>query len=152
FEQVRNFYVARLEWALRHARLVVAVSLGVVVLSLVILVPILGQDFFPLVDAGQFRLHVRAPVGTRIEETQHVFAQVENVIRGIIPKEELDLTLDNIGLPLNLNIALSDTATIGSADGEILVSLNQKKHGPTWGYVKKLRQELAKRFPGYTFF
>ncbi len=97
FDQARNFYVARLEWALRHARLVVGVSLGVVVLSLVILVPFLGEDFFPLVDAGQFRLHVRAPVGTRIEETQHVFTQVENVIRSVIPKNEIDLVLANIG-------------------------------------------------------
>ena len=152
FEKLRGFYQARLEWALDHGKLVVCVALGSVFISLAALAPFLGEDFFPLVDAGQFRLHVRAPVGTRIEETQHIFAQVEEVIRGIIPKDELDLMLDNIGLPLNLNIALSDTATIGSADGEILVSLNQRKHGPTWGYVKKLRRELAKRFPGYTFF
>jgi multidrug efflux pump subunit AcrB len=152
FETLRNFYRARLEWALEHGKLVVFIALGWVFISLGALAPFLGEDFFPLVDAGQFRLHVRAPVGTRIEETQHIFAQVENVIRGIIPKDELDLMLDNIGLPLNLNIALSDTATIGSADGEILVSLNPNKHGSTWGYVKKLRRELAKRFPGYTFF
>ncbi len=152
FDQARNFYVARLEWALRHARLVVGVSLGVVVLSLVILVPFLGEDFFPLVDAGQFRLHVRAPVGTRIEETQHVFTQVENVIRSVIPKNEIDLVLANIGLPMNLNLALSDTATISSADGEILVSLNQQKHGPTWDYVKKIRAELIAKYPNYTFF
>jgi CzcA family heavy metal efflux pump len=152
FDQARNFYVARLDWALRHARLVVTVSLGVVVLSLVILVPFLGEDFFPLVDAGQFRLHVRAPVGTRIEETQHVFTQVENVIRSIIPKNEIDLVLANIGLPFNLNLALSDTATISSADGEILVSLNQQKHGPTWDYVKKIREELIAKYPNYTFF
>jgi multidrug efflux pump subunit AcrB len=116
FEKLRNFYVARLEWALKHARLVVGMSLGVVLLSLVILVPFLGEDFFPLVDAGQFRLHVRAPVGTRIEETQHVFTQVEDVIRSVIPKNEIDLVLDNIGLPMNLNLALSDTATVSSAD------------------------------------
>jgi CzcA family heavy metal efflux pump len=152
FERVRNLYVARLEWALRHARLVGGVSLGVVVVSLVILVPFLGEDFFPLVDAGQFRLHVRAPVGTRIEETQHVFTEVENVIRRVIPKDEMDLVLANIGLPMNLNLALSDTATISSADGEILVSLNQQKHGPTWEYVKKIRQELIAKYPNYTFF
>jgi CzcA family heavy metal efflux pump len=152
FEKVRNFYVARLEWTLRHARLAVAVSLGLAVLSLVILMPFLGEDFFPLVDAGQFRLHVRAPVGTRIEETQHVFTEVENVIRSVIPKNEIDLVLANIGLPLNLNLALSDTATISSADGEILVSLNQQKHGPTWDYVKRIRQELIAKYPNYTFF
>src|ERR1700730_2711499 len=152
FEKLRNFYVAELEWALNHALLVVGMSLGVVLLSLVIVLPFLGEDFFPLVDAGQFRLHVRAPAGTRIEETQHVFTQVENVIRSVIPKNEIDLVLANIGLPLNLNLALSDTATISSADGEILVSLNQQKHGPTWDYVKKIRQELIAKYPNYTFF
>jgi CzcA family heavy metal efflux pump len=152
FEGVRSLYHDRLELALRHPRLVVGISLGVVVTSLFILVPYLGEDFFPLVDAGQFRLHVRAPVGTRIEETQHVFTQVENVIRSVIPKDEIDLVLANIGLPMNLNLALSDTATISSADGEILVSLNQQKHGPTWEYVKKIRQELIATYPNYTFF
>src|SRR5246127_5800066 len=100
--------------------------------------PFLGEDFFPVVDAGQFRLHVSAPVGTRIEDTQHVFTQVEEVIRSVIPKNEIDLVLDNIGLPMNLNLALSDTATVSSADGEILVSLNPQKHGPTWDYVKTI--------------
>jgi len=126
--------------------------LTLVVLSLAILVPFLGEDFFPLVDAGQFRLHVSAPVGTRIEDTQHVFTQVEEVIRSVIPKDEIDLVLDNIGLPMNLNIALSDSATISVSDGEILVSLNKEHHGPTWDYVKKIRQILLKKFPDYTFF
>src|SRR6202163_4567920 len=152
FEGVRTLYVARLEWALKHARLVAGVCLGVVVVSLFILVPFLGEDFFPLVDAGQFRLHVRAPVGTRIEETQHVFTQVEDVIRSVIPRDEIELVLSNIGLPMNLNLALSDTATISSADGEILVSLNPQKHGSTWDYVKKIRQELIAQYPNYTFF
>src|SRR5262249_52229985 len=152
FERLRDFYVARLEWALHHARLVVGLSLGIVLLSLGILVPFLGENFFPLVDAGQFRLHVRAPAGTRIEETQHVFSQVEGVIRSVIPKDEIDMVLANIGLPMNLNLALSDTATISSADGEILVSLNQKKHGPTWDYVRRIRQALTAKYPNYTFF
>jgi CzcA family heavy metal efflux pump len=152
FEKLRNFYVAQLTWALQHARLVLTVILSGVVLSLVILTPFLGEDFFPLVDAGQFRLHVSAPVGTRIEETQHVFTQVEEVIRSVIPKDEIDLVLANIGLPLNLNIALSDTATISVSDGEILVSLNKEHHGPTWDYVKKIRQELIAKFPNYSFF
>jgi CzcA family heavy metal efflux pump len=152
FEKLRHFYVAGLQWALMHARLVVGMTLGMALLSLVFLAPFLGEDFFPLVDAGQFRLHVRAPAGTRIEETQHVFTQVEDVIRSVIPKNEIDLVLANIGLPMNLNLALSDTATISSADGEILVSLNQQKHGPTWDYVKRIRQELIAKYPNYTFF
>ena len=152
FEKLRSFYVARLTWCLQHTRLVLVALLSVVVLSLVILTPFLGEDFFPLVDAGQFRLHVSAPAGTRIEDTQHVFTQVEEVIRSVIPKNEVDLVLDNIGLPMNLNIALSDTATISVSDGEILVSLNKEHHGPTWDYVKKIRQILIKKFPNYTFF
>jgi CzcA family heavy metal efflux pump len=151
FERLRNTYVTRLEWALNHARLMVGMSLGAVLLSLCILVPFLGEDFFPLVDAGQFRLHVRAPVGTRIEETQHVFTQVEEVIRSVSPKNEIDLVLANIGLPMNLNLALSDTATVSSADGEILVSL-KPEHGSTWNYVKRIRQELIAKYPNYTFF
>jgi multidrug efflux pump subunit AcrB len=152
FEKLRSFYVARLNWCLHHARMVLVGFLTLVLLSLVILTPFLGEDFFPLVDAGQFRLHVSAPVGTRIEDTQHVFTQVEQVIRSVIPKDEVDLVLDNIGLPMNLNIALSDTATISVSDGEILVSLNKKHHGPTWDYVKKIRQILIKKFPNYSFF
>lgn len=152
FERLRDFYIARLTWALRHSRLVLIATISVVALSLVILTPFLGEDFFPLVDAGQFRLHISAPVGTRIEETQHVFTQVEQVIRDVIPKDQIDLVLANIGLPMNLNIALSDTATISSADGEILVSLNKDHHGPTWDYVKKIRQLLIAKFPNYTFF
>jgi multidrug efflux pump subunit AcrB len=152
FEKLRSFYVARLNWCLHHVRLVLGTLLALVVLSLVILTPFLGEDFFPVVDAGQFRLHVSAPVGTRIEDTQHVFTQVEQVIRSVIPKDEIDLVLDNIGLPLNLNIALSDTATVSVSDGEILVSLNKQHHGPTWDYVKKIRQILVKKFPNCSFF
>jgi multidrug efflux pump subunit AcrB len=152
FEKLRNFYAARLEWALNHARLVVALMVTAVVLSLILVTPFLGEDFFPKVDAGQFRLHVSAPVGTRIEETQQVFCQVENVIRSVIPKDQIDLVIENIGLPMNLNLALSDTATISSADGEIDVSLNPAKHGPTFEYLKKIRAQLIAKYPNYTFF
>jgi multidrug efflux pump subunit AcrB len=152
FEKLRSFYVARLHWCLEHARAVLTAMLALAVLSLVVLTPFLGEDFFPVVDAGQFRLHVSAPVGTRIEDTQHVFTQVEEVIRSVIPKNEIDLVLDNIGLPMNLNIALSDTATVSVSDGEILVSLNKEHHGSTWDYLKKIRQILIKKFPDYTFF
>src|SRR6201997_3477755 len=97
FEKLRNFYAARLEWALNHARLVIGAMVTVVVLSLVLVTPFLGEDFFPKVDAGQFRLHVSAPVGTRIEETQQVFYQVENVIRSGIPQDQIDKVTENIG-------------------------------------------------------
>jgi multidrug efflux pump subunit AcrB len=152
FERLRDFYIGRLEWTLKHGRLVIGAMLAIVLLSLLFVTPFLGEDFFPLVDAGQFRLHVRAPAGTRIEETQHVFSQVDQVIRSVIPKGEIDLVLENIGLPMNLNLALSDTATISSADGEILVSLNKRKHGSTWAYVRTIRQQLQTKYPDYTFF
>src|SRR5579863_3174541 len=93
------------------------------------LTPFLGQDFFPQVDAGQIRLHVRAPAGTRIEETERYFAQVETELRRVIPAAELTDILDNIGLPYSgVNLAMSDTATIGPSDGEILVSLRPGEH------------------------
>jgi multidrug efflux pump subunit AcrB len=112
----------------------------------------LGRDFFPQVDAGQMRLHVRGPPGTRIEETQHYFAEVEKAIRQIVGEEQVDVILDNIGLPYSgINIALSDSATVGTMDGEILISL-KTKHTPTAAHVATLRRELPKRFPELQFF
>ena len=97
-------------------------------------------DFFPQVDAGQIRLHVRAPADTRIEETEQWFARVEDTIRRVIPPAELKDMIDDIGLPYSgLNLAMSDRATIGQFDGEILVSLNPEEHAPTWDYVATLR-------------
>ena len=110
----------------------------------VCLLPFIGQDFFPTVDAGQFRLHVRAPAGTRIEETERLFNQVESAIRQTIPAKELDLTLDNIGLPVGgVNFAFSTTGSIGPSDGEILVSLKEGEHGPTQDYIEELREQTA---------
>ena len=98
----------------------------------------LGRDFFPQVDAGQMRLHVRAPPATRIEETQRYFAEVESAVRQIVGQDQIETILDNIGLPYSgINIALSDSATIGPMDGEILVSLKQK-HSPTPAHVADL--------------
>lgn len=126
------------------------VALGLLCLALL---PVIGRDFFPQVDAGEFRLHVRAPTGTRLEETERRFGQVEDVIRRVIPAKELDTILDNIGLPVGgVNLAFSDSSTIGAADGEILVSLNKQQHRPTWDYVKELRRALKAEFPDLTFF
>ena len=114
--------------------------------------PRLGEDFFPAVDAGQFRLHVRAPSGTRIEETERVFGQVEDVIREIVPDNERDLILDNMGMtPSFTTRAYVDNGTVSDADGEILVSL-KAEHRPTAAYVARLREELPRRFPGCTFY
>ena len=116
------------------------------------LFPQLGRDFFPQVDAGQMRLHVRAPPATRLEQTQSYFAEVERTIRQIVGDDQIDVILDNIGLPYSgINIALSDSATVGPMDGEVLVSL-KKKHAPTSGHIAALRRELPKRFPQLQFF
>ncbi|MDB6094879.1 MAG: AcrB/AcrD/AcrF family multidrug efflux protein [Verrucomicrobia bacterium] len=152
FERFRGAYRRSLDWSLDHRRLVVAGAVGFLVLTS-LLVPFLGRDFFPLVDAGQFRLHVRTPPGTRIEETERAFSRVEAVIREVIPRDELVAIVDNIGLPNGgTNLAFGDSATIGAADGEILVSLNPEKHGPTWDYVRTLRTRFRRDFPDFTFF
>ena len=152
FERFREAYTRALDWCLDRRKLVAIGSL-VVVLMTGLLLPFLGRDFFPLVDAGQFRLHVRATAGLRLEETERVFTQVENVIREIIPADELVTVLDNIGLPASgTALALGDSITVGPSDGEILVSLNPEKHGSTWNYVRKIRARLIHDFPDYSFF
>jgi multidrug efflux pump subunit AcrB len=116
------------------------------------LFPHLGRDFFPSVDAGQMRLHVRAPPASRLEETQRYFAEVETAIRQIVGQNQIGVILDNIGLPYSgINIALSDSATVGPMDGEILISLKEK-HTPTAEHIADLRRELPKRFPDLVFF
>ena len=121
-------------------------------LSAMLLVPFLGQDFFPTSDTGQFKLHVRAKTGTRIEEVARLFDQVDNAIRQEVPPGELVAVLDNIGLPYSqLNLSYSNSGQIGSADGDILVSLSEKHH-PTDDYVRKLRVDLPRQFPGVTFY
>ncbi|WP_454632860.1 efflux RND transporter permease subunit [Bradyrhizobium cenepequi] len=117
-----------------------------------LLFPHLGRDFFPQVDAGQMRLHVRAPPASRLEETQRYFAEVESAIRQIVGQDQIDVILDNIGLPYSgINIALSDSATVGPMDGEILISLKEK-HTPTAAHVADIRRDLPKRFPDLLFF
>ncbi len=150
FEKFRNWYRGILVSALNH-RTAVFVLFGAFWVSALVLLPFLGQDFFPQVDAGQFRLHVRAAAGTRIEETERLFARVEDEIRQVIPTDDISIILDNIGLPIGgVNLAFSDSATVGSSDGEILVSL--KESGSTWEYVKRLRQKLGSDFPNLVFF
>jgi len=151
FEKIRDRYVEALRWCLSHRRVVFAVMGGFVLVSLS-LVPFLGRDFFPAVDAGQFRLHVRAPAGTRLEATEERFYEVGRKIREVIPPNEIDNVLDNIGLPASgINLAFSDNATIGESDGEILVSL-QPKHRPTADYVRILREKLHRDFPDMDFY
>jgi len=153
FEWTRQRYVNVLKSALGAPRLVLVLAVSFVALSLLAFNPwVLGRDFFPQVDAGQFRLHIRAPSGTRIEETEKGFSQVEQIVRQVIPPDELDLVLDNIGLPVGgVNLAFTDSATVGPFDGEMLVSL-KPGHKSTWGYVKELRHRLKYQMPGYEFF
>ncbi len=151
FEKLRARYVNALRWCLEHRRVVFA-GMGAMVLVSFALVPFLGRDFFPAVDAGQFRLHVRAPAGTRLESTQERFFQVGNAIREVIPPNEIQSVLDNIGLPTSgINLAFGDSSTISSADGEILVALNPN-HKPTAQYVRILREKLHRDFPDMEFF
>jgi multidrug efflux pump subunit AcrB len=124
-----------------------------VLLSSAALFPFVGRDFFPIVDAGQFRLHLKAPSGTRIEETEKAFSAVEQEIRRVIPNEDIALLIDNIGVPAeNYNLAFGDSATIGTADGEILVSLNHHRSKSTPDYIKDVRNDLNQKFPQYTFY
>ena len=152
FEALRSSYVRLLDWNLRHRR-VVFVAFGLMLLSGVLLMPFVGQDFFPTVDAGQFRLHVRAPAGTRVEQTERYFTQVEEAIRKIIPAHEVELILDNIGLPnRSYSMAFGDSATTGMGDGEILVALSHQRTKSTPEYIAELRRQLPERFPELTFY
>ena len=152
FEQMRERYKGGLGWALEHRGWVTA-AFGIFCALSLGLGAIVGEDFFPYIDSGQMRLHVRCPQGTRIEETERVFAEVEREVRNIIPKAELDTILDNIGLPPGgINLAFSDSSTIGNGDGEILISLNQEKHAPTLEYERKVRVMMHDKFPEETMF
>src|SRR5438094_2947879 len=150
FLRLGRAYEGALDWALARTRVVMAVFLGFAIASLCVY-PFVGRDFFPTVDAGQLRLHVRAPAGTRLEETEVYFQKVEDYIRQVIPAKELNVIVDNIGVPNPINLALSDSVTVGTADGEILVALNPT-HGPTAEYLKTLREQLPRRFPVLEFF
>ncbi|HWJ35287.1 MAG TPA: efflux RND transporter permease subunit [Steroidobacteraceae bacterium] len=150
FERFRDFYHRRLERGLARPR-VLAVGFLCVCLGSAILVPFLGQDFFPTSDTGEIRLHLRAKTGTRIEETARITDNVEKRIRSLIPKAELTGILDNIGLPVSgINLTYDSASPIGAADADVLITLNAK-HKPTSQYVQKLRAALNTEFPGVTF-
>jgi multidrug efflux pump subunit AcrB len=151
FDRLRSAYQVLLGWALEHRFGIRVVMLSFALGSL-LLAPRLGEDFFPAVDAGQFRLHVRAPSGTRIEETERIFGRVEDVIREIVPENERAMILDNMGLTPSFTArAYVDNGTVSDADGEILVAL-KPGHGPTAVHVARLREALPKRFPDCTFY
>jgi len=151
FERLRLCYGGLLDWALEHKWLLVG-GFGLLVAASCGLWLRVGEDFFPAVDAGQLRLHVRCPPGTRIEETERRFADVQDAIREVIPAAEIAMVIDNMGIPNSgINLSLSDGTLMSPADGEILVSLREN-HGPTAAYMRRLRKDLSRRFPDLVFF
>jgi CzcA family heavy metal efflux pump len=151
FEQLRNSYRATLESIMDHRGAFVFGFLGFCLLSGCLLF-VLGRDFFPSVDSGQMRLHVRARAGLRIEETARLVDEVEQQIRRDVPKDQIRTILDNIGLPYSgINTSYSNSGTIGTSDAEILVNLSAD-HRPTDEFVHRLRESLPRHFPGVEFF
>ncbi len=152
FERMRTRYRNGLSWCLHHRGRVTFFYAAFVGGSLFLL-PMIGTDFFPNVDAGQMRLHVRAPEGTRLEETERIFAQAEQIIRAQLQPGELDQILDNIGLPtIPFNMIFGDSNTLGPADGDILISLQAEHHRPTELVQRQIRKALRATMPDETFF
>jgi len=150
FDRLRQRYQRVLEGALRRRKTFLLAFMAVVTLSFG-LVPFIGSNFFPTVDSGQVLMHVRVPVGTRVEETASRFAEIEEAIRSIIPAEEITTLVDNIGLPpSNINLTYNNTGVMGSQDGDFQIAL-RPGHQPTADYVRKLREVLPERFPDSTF-
>jgi multidrug efflux pump subunit AcrB len=152
FAAMRASYTSLLHWCLGHRAPVLA-GFAIFVAASLALAPLVGRDFFPTVDSGQMRLHARAPSGTRLEETEVIFANIEREIRQVIPPDEIDTIIDNIGIPNSgFNLAFGDSPALGVADGDILISLNREKHGSTAEYTDKLRKRLHQVFPNVGIF
>ena len=152
FERVRARYRDYLQWIMEN-RLGFTIIYGSFVVLSFVLVLFVGRDFFPTVDTGQIRVHIRPPVGTRIEQSELLFAAVEQQIRQIIPDQDLLTILDNIGLPYSgINLAFSDTATVSNADGDILIDMKSSARGATEEYIRRIRRMVHDRYPGVTVF
>ncbi|MHB8286872.1 MAG: efflux RND transporter permease subunit, partial [Caulobacteraceae bacterium] len=150
FEKVRSVYAGLLQRAL-NARAVFITGFMIFVLGSLLLVPFLGRNFFPTVDSGSIAMHVRAPIGMRIEETSALFIRIENEVKKEIPASDLDAIVDNIGLsPSGINTTYNASGTLGPMDGDILISL-KKDHRPTAAYVAHMRQVLPRLFPTAVF-
>jgi multidrug efflux pump subunit AcrB len=151
FERFRGRYRALLESCLQHRAAFLIAFFACCLGSLAILIPWLGRDFFPNVDSGTFKLHLRAPTGMRIEQTANLCDLVERSIRQQIPAGEVQSVIDNIGLPYSgINLSYSNSAPVGSSDADILVTLSANHH-PTDNYIHQLRLNLPKQFPGVSF-
>lgn len=151
FETFRQKYFNFLTWILENATQFILCFLAFVISSIVLLWPWLGSDFFPKVDAGQIKLHIRAPTGTRVEETARLVDNIDTLIRQIIPEKDLENIVDNIGLPVSgINLSYSNSAPVGPADADILISLKDG-HLPSADYERQLRTILQEKFPGVSF-
>ncbi len=152
FDRFQGRYIRGLEWVLTNRRTVLAVFLVVVVFTFV-LIPFVGRDFFPQVDGGQIKLHLRAPAGTRLESTEQVAAKTTEIVREVIPEDEVSSVISNIGLTSErYNFFFSDNSTASSADAELLISLGEERSHPTVDYVRELRARLREEMPGVTYF
>ena len=147
FERLRSSYLGALRWALSAPKTVFALF-AVLVGGIAGGGLFIGWDFFPSVDAGQIRLHVNAPVGTRIDDTGRIFTAVQDEIRSVIDAEDLDVIIDNVGIPPSTNLAYSDNVTITSSDGEMLVSLKPDHRIATKEYVRAPARGAAREVPG----
>ncbi len=151
FDKARDHYHGLLDWALEHSAAFLIVF-GVFVAGSFCLVLVVGEDFFPTVDAGQIRLHALPPPGTRIEQSEQYFARIDREIRQVVPPEELDIILDNIGMPNSgINLAFGDNPVLGNGDADVLVSL-KPKHGPNALYERQIRARLQQNIPDCKFF
>ncbi|WP_425994244.1 efflux RND transporter permease subunit [Afipia sp. DC4300-2b1] len=150
FERVRDVYHGLLHMALGHRKVFVIGFLGFVGVSF-LLVPFLGRNFFPSVDTGQILIHVRTQIGTRVEETANKLADIQKLIRQVIPSDKIETMADNIGMPISgINLTYNNTGVIGPQDGDIQIKLKED-HKPTEEYVRELREKLPREFPGVSF-
>ena len=148
FERLRTSYRAALTAFIAHKTLSLT-CVALMILASGLLPLVVGEDFFPAVDAGMMRLHVRAPTGTRIEDSEYIVDRIERSIRKIIPPSDLETVSDNIGVPVFYNLAFYQTDSIGAMDADILIQLKEK-HRPTAMYEDSIRRDLAREFPGVT--
>ncbi len=152
FERFQGSYLRALKWSLDHRMAVFVVFLLTVGVT-VAMIPFVGRDFFPRVDAGQIKLHLRAPAGSRLEETERIAAETEAIVRRLIPEAEIGTVISNVGLTSErYNFIFTDNAATGSADAELLISLTDERSRPTDDYVRQLREELREEMPEITYF
>jgi len=152
FERFQARYMRALHWTLANRKLVFVIFIGVLAFTSAML-PFIGRDFFPKVDAGQIKLHLRAPAGSRLEETERIAALTSEVVRNVIPVEEVGSVISNIGLTSErYNFIFTDNSTAGVADAELLISLTEERSRPTNDYIRELRSRLQEEMPEVTYF